>query len=72
MSSLLIKAFEKASLLPPLVQNQIARDWLNDIEEELKWDETISKTQDKLAILAQKALKEYKRGTTKKMGFDKL
>lgn len=35
------------------------------LNEELKWDETLNNTQDKLSILAKEALHEYKSGNTK-------
>ncbi|MDZ7361796.1 MAG: hypothetical protein ONB46_13880 [candidate division KSB1 bacterium] len=39
---------------------------IEDIEAELKWDQTFARTQDKLAKLADKALKEIKAGRVKK------
>lgn len=37
----------------------------NMLNEELKWDNTLSNTQDELSILAKEALHEYKSGKTK-------
>jgi hypothetical protein len=35
------------------------------INEELEWENTLNKTQDKLATLAKEAVAEYKSGKTK-------
>ncbi|MCK4605273.1 MAG: hypothetical protein KAU41_11405 [Deltaproteobacteria bacterium] len=72
MTELLSKAFEQAVKLPQTLQDEIAEQLLEDIEGELKWDETLAKSHDKLAKLADQALKEFKTGRTQKMGFDEL
>ena len=72
MTELLSKAFEQAVKLPQALQDEIAEQLLEDIEGELKWDETLAKSHDKLAKLADQALKESKAGRTQKMGFDEL
>ena len=72
MTDLLTKAFEQASKLPTGMQDEIAKQILEDIDGEMKWDETLAKSQKKLSELASKALKEYKSGRTKKMGFDEI
>lgn len=72
MTMLLSQAFDKAAKLPETMQEQIAVQLLEDIEAELKWDETFARTQDQLAKLADKALKDIKAGRVKKMGFDEL
>ncbi len=72
MTELLSKAFEQAVKLPQTLQDEIAEQLLEDIEGELKWDETLAKSHDKLAKLADQALKEFKAGRTQKMGFDEL
>jgi hypothetical protein len=69
MTALLSQAFEKAAKLPEDIQEQIARQLLEDIEAELQWDQTLAKTQDQLARLAEKALRDIKAGRVKKMGF---
>lgn len=72
MTSLLSKAFKKASQLPKSVQDEIALELLEDIESELKWDKAFAESHDKLEKLADKALEEFKAGKTKKMGFDEI
>jgi hypothetical protein len=72
MTTTLAQAFDKAAKLPDTIQEQIALQLIEDIEAELKWDQTFAKTQDKLAKLADKALKDINAGRVKKMGFDEL
>tara|TARA_Y100000294_G_C8480706_1_gene306610 strand:+ start:294 stop:512 length:219 start_codon:yes stop_codon:yes gene_type:complete len=72
MNKLLTKAFEKAGKLPHEIQDEIAKNLLEDIEGETRWDQTLEKSHDKLAKLSDMALKEFKAGKTKKMGFDEL
>ncbi|MDI6791375.1 MAG: hypothetical protein QME81_00710 [bacterium] len=72
MTELLSKAFDQAVKLPQPLQDQVAEELLEDIEGEFKWDETLAKSHDKLAKLADHALAEFKAGRTKKMGFDEL
>lgn len=72
MTLLLSQAFDKAAKLPETMQEQIAAQLLEDIEAELKWDETFARTQDQLAKLAEKALRDIKAGRVRKMGFDEL
>lgn len=72
MTKQLSHAFERASALPENLQDEIAEQLLDDIQGELHWDRTLAKSQDKLEKLADKALKEFKAGKTKKAGFDAL
>jgi hypothetical protein len=72
MTILLKEAFNKASELPEPLQDEIAKELLEDIEAEFLWDQTLKDTEDKLAMMAEKALKDFKTGKTKKMGFDQL
>ena len=72
MIVLLKQAFEKASKLPQPIQNELALELLGDIEAELQWDKTFEKSRDKLGRLADKAVKEFKAGRIKKIGFDEL
>jgi len=72
MTKLLAKAFQKASRLSDRVQDQLAQELLEEIEWESRWDQTLANSQDKLDKMADKALREYKAGKTKQMGFDEL
>jgi len=72
MTSLLRKAFDRASQLPQNLQDQIAQGLLEEIEGELKWDETLAGSEDFLEKLANKALQEFEAGKTVQKGFDEL
>lgn len=60
MTILLSKAFKKASSLPDSLQDQLARQLL----EELEWEPSIKNSSDKIDKLAEQALHEYKTGKT--------
>jgi len=72
MTAILSQAFDKAATLPKTLQKQIALQLLEDIEAELKWEQAFAQSQEQLAKLADKALKDIKAGRVKKMGFDEL
>jgi hypothetical protein len=72
MTTLLSEAIDKAARLPENLQLQLAKQWLEDIEAESKWEQAFADSQDQLAKLADKALKDFKAGRVKKMGFDEL
>lgn len=72
MTTLLNQAFKKASSLPDAIQDALAAELLEEIEWEKEWDSTMASTSNKLDALAEKALHEFKKGKTKKMGFDEL
>jgi len=70
MTTLLKEAFDRASQLPEDLQNQLARDLLDEIEWELKWDNAFSESQDLLEELAQKAIRDFKAGKVFKVSSD--
>ncbi len=72
MTALLSQAFEKASVLPENVQEQLAKMLFEYIEQEAKWDETLQNTQEQLGKLADKALEDYKAGRTSALDIDEL
>ncbi len=73
MTDLLTEAFRKAQDLPAHLQNELAEQLIEDIENELKWQQQLSQPQNvKLEELAAKALSDSLNGKTKKMGFDEL
>jgi hypothetical protein len=72
MTTLLSKAIKKVEALPPELQDEIAKQIIEDIDNELKWQKTLDQPQSKLEKLAEKALQESKTGKTKRMGFDDL
>jgi len=74
MSPLLTKALQKAQTLPEVIQDELAEQFIEDIENEIKWQETLSKPQNSLTVkrLADKAISDSEKGQTKEMGFDDL
>lgn len=65
MTELLEKAFAEASRLPQEAQDMLARMLLDDLAAEEKWDDAFAKSEDKLTLLADEALAEYREGKTK-------
>jgi hypothetical protein len=72
MTKLLAQAFDKASELPENLQDELARELLDDLAWEARWDKALAESADVLDRMAQKALKEHRAGRTKEMGFDEL
>ena len=68
MTKLLEKAFEKASKLPDIEQNALAKWVLEEIESERKWDKAFAESENILDRLADEALEAHKQGKTKYMG----
>jgi uncharacterized iron-regulated protein len=57
------------------VQDRVAehlREYLEDMQDELKWDNSFKKTQRKLTESAQRAKREIAEGLAKPMDYDKL
>ncbi len=72
MTDLLTRAFEEAQKLSETSQDELAEQFQKYIEAERERDETLAKSPDVLAKLADKAREEFRAGRTKKMGFDEL
>ena len=74
ISKLLSNVIKQAQSLPIAIQDEIAEQFLEDIENETKWQETLSKPQESLVLekMARKVLEDSQAGRTKVMGFDEL
>ena len=72
MTKLLAEAFDKASELSENLQDELARELLDDLAAEARWDQALAESADGLDRMARKALKEHRAGRTKEMGFDEL
>ena len=72
MTVLLQEVFEKASALPEEQQDVLAREFLQEIEWENRWDKTLEKSQNTLDKMTEKAMRAYESGETEEMGFDEL
>jgi len=65
---------EKLSDLPDEVREKVANyisEHLEDIQDDLRWDESFKRTSSKLAEFAQKARKEMREGKAEEMDFTK-
>ncbi len=72
MTKLLTEAFERASERPENLQDEFARQLLEELAGEARWDQTLVESGDAIDKMAEEALKEYRAGKTKEMGFDQL
>ncbi len=64
MTQLLEQAFAAAAKLPQAEQDSVAAFMLAELESERKWAESFAASQDKLADMADEALREFKAGET--------
>ncbi len=72
MTKLLEQAFNEAQKLSVQMQDEIAHQLLEDIHNELKWQETLANPNIDLGIfqeMAQAALIEDEKGETEEKGF---
>jgi hypothetical protein len=72
MTALLQEAFKKASALPTEVQELVAKELIEEIEWETRWDRTLAESQHVLDQLTTRAMQEYREGKTEEKGFDEL
>ncbi|MHC4501671.1 MAG: hypothetical protein ACYTFI_00060 [Planctomycetota bacterium] len=72
MTKLLAEVFEKASRLPESLQDQLARDLLDELAWEGRWEKALAESRSKVDQLAEKAVAEHKAGRTKEAGIDEL
>ena len=72
MTKLLEKAFERASKLPEVEQNALAKWLLEELRAERKWQKAFAESEDVLARLADEALLAHRRGKTRPLEADNL
>lgn len=72
MTKLLDKAITKVHSLSSDKQGFIASVILDELEDDLKWDQAFKETQPQLAKLAENVRGDIKVGKVKKTGFDEL
>lgn len=61
--------------LPEDTQNRVVehlREYILELEDEHKWDETFAKTQSQLSAVAKRARQQIAEGLAKPMDYDKL
>ena len=67
MTELLERAITRLKTLTASEQDAIASMILEELEEDLRWDEAFSRSPDTLAKLAATALAEYHAGKTQEL-----
>lgn len=72
MTILLKEAFAKASRLPQVEQNTIARWMLEELASEKRWENAFGESEVTLSKLAKEALEEHRSGKTHKLHPDRL
>ena len=61
--------------LPEALQNQIVehlREYIAELEEELRWEASFNRTQDQLVAAARRAKQEIAEGKAEPMDLDRL
>ncbi|HEY4330270.1 MAG TPA: hypothetical protein VGN88_11085 [Phycisphaerae bacterium] len=71
-TKLLESVFQKAANLPPNLQDELARQWLAEMDDEQHWDQQFSQSADAIDTLAERALREHAQGKTLSKGIDEL
>jgi hypothetical protein len=74
LSAILSKVIEQIQDLPESIQDELAEQFMEDIESEILWQSTLSVPQENnvLEEIARKALRESEEGRTREIGFDEL
>ncbi len=70
MTTLLQKAIRKVEKLPKRQQDEIATLIIDEISDEIKWDEAFSRSGHVLEKLSEEAIQEYKEGKTRLLDLD--
>lgn len=72
MTKLLEKAFKRASKLPEIEQNALAKWLLDELETERNWEKKFAESEDILEKLADDALEANRKGKTKNLDLGRL
>lgn len=67
MTKLLELAIARLKTLPASEQDAIAAMILEELEDEIRWDEAFERSQNALAFLAGEAMAEYRAGKTQEL-----
>lgn len=74
-SSAIATVIRMMESLPDPVQDQVVdhlREYLEDLQDELRWDSLFKKTQPQLIAAARRARQEIAEGHAKPMDYDQL
>jgi hypothetical protein len=72
MSQLLDQAVERVRKLSDADQEAIAAIILAEIEDDRRWEDSFSRSPDKLKALADRAAEQVREGKCRTAGFDEL
>jgi hypothetical protein len=72
MTQLLEQAIGEARKLSTTAQDSIAALILEEISDDLRWEEAFAKSQDKLSELAAKVRRDIAEGRVRDFGIDEL
>ena len=72
MTKLLKKAFEKASALPEVEQNELAKWLLDELQSDRQWVKASAESEHVLERLADEAIQEKRQGKTTSLDFRRL
>ena len=67
MTELLERAIARLKTLSASEQDAISAMILEELEDEIRWDEAFARSKDALAKLATEAIAEYRAGKTKEL-----
>ena len=67
MTELLERAIARLKTLSASEQDAIAAMILEELEDEIRWDEAFARSKDALAKLATEAMAEYRAGKTEEL-----
>jgi len=71
MTKLLEKAFKRASKLPEIEQNALAKWVLEELDSERKWEAAFADSEDVLEKLGKEALEAHRQDKTLPLDFKK-
>ena len=72
MTKLLEKAFTKASKLPNIEQNALAKWLMEELEAEKNWEQVFAESEDMLDMLANEAIVANRQGKTMPLDIGRL
>ena len=72
MTHLLEQAIAQLSGLPDSDQDAIASLILDELADEQRWQDSFARSQDKLAVLAERARQDIRAGRVRNIGIDEL
>jgi hypothetical protein len=72
MTHLLEQAIAQLNKLPDSDQDAIASLILDELADEHRWQESFARSQDQLALLAERARTEIREGRVRDIGIDEL